>query len=481
MPILSSSPATTLLLILLACQTAAHGQGAPPAWQERHNQLVARLRALPEDAFGPAYRPLYHAALPWYERWGGRAPHTVDDWMVPPDDYAAELAEALEHGRNYFAENPGALLPLVFETKLPAGIAIYANYWLILPAGFPEPGRKFPLVINLHGTGWWAHPLSYVRPGRNPNAARRAFEVTPINEGGPWQIDFLNAYLDQLLAMLPIDRDHVYVGGHSLGAEATWEWAMDNPERFAAISPRSGMGEPFRASRLKNVPAWVIHGADDEVIASGYSDQMVIALQSCGASVRYSVLKGVAHNMPPDLDEEQVRDWYGRQTRSQAPPPADPRDALGLTPAGFSPWKIIASPGGRFWRSDPQETANDEAIRRAAQALFRKVHDRGELVDSPLQQERDLKARTMRIWLAVPKTLQPDLHADPTVVTVPPARFVSFYFRGESIKALAHLAIVAREAAAAGHQLQPGTVWITPLSLRPETATHVAEYRVEIE
>lgn len=470
-------------MILVSCQTVARGLGASASWQERHDQLVARLRALnpKEDAFGPAYQPLYHAALPWYERWGGRAPHAVDDWMVPPDDYAAELADALEHGRNYFAENPEALLPLSFETKLSTGRTISANYWVILPTGFPEHGRKFPLVISLHGTGWWGHAISYVRRARQSVAVRRAFGVTPINEGGPWQIDFLNAYLDQLLEMLPIDQDHVYVEGHSLGAMATWEWAMNNPERFAAISPRAGIGEPFRALRLKNVPAWVIHGANDPIIPSGCSDQMVLALQACGASVRYSVLKGVEHNMPPDLDEEQVLDWYLRQTRSHEPPPADPRDGLGLTPAGFSPWDIMASPGGRFWSSDPQGAKDDAAGLQAVHALFTKVHDLGEQVDSPLQLEMDLKNHTVRYRLAIPRTLQPSAPLAATAVEVPPAKYVRFYFRGETEKALAHLTTVVAEAEAAGHRLRSETVWITPLSLRYGTATHIAEFRIQIE
>jgi hypothetical protein len=66
-------------------------------------------------------------------------------------------------------------------------------------------------------------------------------------------------------------------------------------------------------------------------------------------------------------------------------------------------------------------------------------------------------------------------------VNVPPAQYVRFYFRGETGSALAHLATVVAEAAATGHRLQTETVWITPLSLRPETATHIAECRVKIE
>ncbi len=482
MPTPSTAPARIFLAILLSCRIAASALGAPASWQERHDRLVARLHALGkmEDAFGPAYQPLYHAALPWYESWGGREQHQVDDWMVPPDDYATELADALEHGRNYFAENPGALLPLVFNTKLSDGSVAKTNYWIILPTGFPERGGRFPLVVGLHGSGWLGHPLSFVRRARGPVTIRRAFSVTPIDAHGPWRIDFLNAYLDHLLAILPIDPDRVYVEGHSLGGMATWEWALNNPERFAAISPRAGIGEPYRASRLRNVPSWVIHGANDPVISTGYADQMVTALESLGASVRYSVLQGVEHNMPEDLDAEQVMDWYLRQTRNPAAPPPDPRDALGLTPAGFSPWEIIASPGGRYWTTDAQGTMTVDVVRGTEQTLFEKAHDLGELVDSPVMQERNLRTHATRFWLAAPRTL----HADPRIATttrvLPPARYVRFYFRGKPDGALEHLATVKAEVVAAGHHLQSDTVWIIPLSIWRESPSGIAEYRLEL-
>ena len=162
-----------LLLAALFCQVVAAGLAASTDWQVQHDQLVGRLRALVkiEGSFGAAYQPLYHAALPWYEEWGGNPQHPVDDWMMPPEQYATELAEALEHGRNYFAENPGALLPLVFEAQLPGGERMKTNYWIILPAGFTETGRRFPLIVGLHGSGWLGHKISFVRkPGlRRPD------------------------------------------------------------------------------------------------------------------------------------------------------------------------------------------------------------------------------------------------------------------------------------------------------------------------
>jgi pimeloyl-ACP methyl ester carboxylesterase len=423
---------------------------------------------------------MYHAALPWYEAWGGNPQHSVDDWMMPPEQYATELAGALEHGRNYFAENPGALLPLVFEVQLPGGGTMKTNFWIILPTGFAETGRRFPLIIGLHGSGWLGHKISFVRKPGKPASAGRAIEVTPIDEDGPWKIDFLNAYLDQLMKTLPVDEDRVYLEGHSLGAMATWEWALHNPERFAAISPRAGIGEPFRATRLKNVPAWVIHGANDEVVPRGYSDQMVVALQDCDARVRYSVLQGVEHNMPENLDEAQVVDWYLRQTRSHDPVLTDPLDGLGLNDAGFSPWETVARAAGSFWQSGPVDPSNLDAVRQAGQSFFKRAHDLGELVDAPTVQRRDLKANTASLWIATPRTLQRNPVADPTATILPSAQYVRFYGRGKTEKALAHVVKISAEVEAAGHRLS-GTVWITPLTIWQESATYVAEYRVELK
>ncbi|HEY4301393.1 MAG TPA: hypothetical protein VGM73_10990 [Candidatus Didemnitutus sp.] len=449
--------------------------------QARHDSLVTRLRALAPMAshWGPAWGAIYHAALPWYERWGGNPVHDVDDWMVPPETYADELASALEQGRNFLAENHGALIPLVFAAKLPDGRMVEANYWLTLPAGFPREGGSFPLVIGLHGSGWLGHKISFVRQARKDPAGGRAFTVTPIDEAGPWQVDFLNAYLDDLQRLLPVDPDRVYLEGHSLGAMATWEWALNNPERFAAISPRAGRGEPYRASRLRNVPAWVIHGERDETVFTGFSDQMVGALEACGGRVRYTVLPGVEHNMPDDLDEGQVVDWYLRQTRSHESVPADSRDHLGLGATGFSPWEIVSVPAAIGWKSDAVPRADRDASLLAVRRLFDHVHALGERVDAPVVMQLDPKTNQTRFWLPKPKSL----HARPpdtTAAAIPATRALRFYFRGPTSDALAHLARVTSEAEAAGHHVR-SDVWITPLSLWPDTPGYVAEYRVEVD
>jgi hypothetical protein len=183
--------------------------------------------------------------------------------------------------------------------------------------------------------------------------------------------------------------------------------------------------------------------------------------------------------MPEDLDESQVVDWYLQQTRSQEPAPADPRDQLGITAAGFSAWEIVTLPGGNFWASDSVARSDREALGKATGALFRQAHERHEIVDAPIQQRLDRTTDTLTLWLSSPKSLRTAGSDPPTTRARPSTRYLRFYFRGETRQALAHLARITREVEAAGHRLSQ-EVWITPLSLWPDTATYVAEYRVEL-
>jgi hypothetical protein len=306
------------------------------------------------------------------------------------------------------------------------------------------------------------------------------FSVTPIDEAGPWQVDFLNAYLDELESILPVDQDRVYLEGHSLGAMATWEWSLDNPERFAAISPRDGVGEPYRAIRLRNVPAWVIHGGKDDVIYPGYAEEMISAIRATGGTARYSLLPEAPHNVPADFDQASVVTWYLEHTRSHRPPPPDPRDALGLNDAGFSQWVVLTAPAGEYWRSAPVEEPDGVwEVRKDELPLFRKIQDRGLLVDEPIRQVFGPGRSRATLWLEVPPALAPQAASDSSVVHVDARKAARFYFRGTYRDGLAHADLIAPQVAASGRTFS-GTVWVTPLSLWQNSPRGIAEYSVEL-
>ncbi|HZZ56478.1 MAG TPA: prolyl oligopeptidase family serine peptidase [Opitutaceae bacterium] len=454
------------------------------AWRTQRDALVERFRNLAghEDEFGPAWQPIYRDARPWYELWGGQSRHEVDSWMMPPDAYGAELAGDWEHHRNLFAEDPRANIPLVFTTRLSDGTVMSTNYWLDLPTGFPAAGRRWPLIVGLHGSGWLGHPISFVAGRRDAKGPVRTFSVTPIDMKGPWKIEFLNKFLDHLLAILPVDPDRVYAEGHSLGGMATWIWAEDNPERFAAISPRAGIGEMYRAVRLMHVPAWPIHGAEDPVVPRLFDEQMVSALQNLGAPVRYTVLAGVQHNMPADLDEEQVIDWYLRQTRYHGPAPADPRDGLQIGPDGSSPWTVVHARARRYFVSRNFRNADWDGERAVVGELGEMIHAAGLTADAELEEVVSLATGDGRFRMPVPSNLRTDTPPPAASRLVPAQTYVRFVFRGPRAEGLKHLRQVADEAKAAGHpSAAAGEAVIVPLTIWRDNPDSLAEYRIPVE
>jgi pimeloyl-ACP methyl ester carboxylesterase len=102
----------------------------------------------------------------------------------------------------------------------------------------------------------------------------------------------LDALLEHAARRHRIDPDRVYVTGLSMGGYGTWALAIAFPTRFAAIVPVCGGGEPERAYRIAHLPAWVFHGALDEIVPLSESEAMVAAL--CRALAAVAVVFALA-------------------------------------------------------------------------------------------------------------------------------------------------------------------------------------------
>ena len=159
-----------------------------------------------------------------------------------------------------------------------------AAYLLYLPEGYgAEPDRRWPLILFLHGRGESGSNLDRVK---RHGLARRldeglelpAIVVSPqCPAGGWWTTDVLSALLDEVSEQYAVDADRVYVTGLSMGGYGTWALARRYPDRFAAIAPVCGGGDPARACTIRHVPVWAFHGAKDDVVAFEKSEEMVAA------------------------------------------------------------------------------------------------------------------------------------------------------------------------------------------------------------
>jgi predicted peptidase len=179
---------------------------------------------------------------------------------------------------------------------------VNTNFLLFLPKNFGQEKQKWPLIIFLHGSGARGNDLEKVKVDGPPKIVEQQpdFPFIVVSPQAPtgtgWFPEVLNALLDELIERLPIDQDRIYLTGLSLGGHGTWSFAQEYPDRFAAIAPVCGTGDPDRACVLKNLPVWAFHGAKDEVVPLKTQERMVNALKECGGDVKFTVYPDAGHD-----------------------------------------------------------------------------------------------------------------------------------------------------------------------------------------
>jgi len=200
------------------------------------------------------------------------------------------------------------------------------RYQVFVPAASHGAGRR-PIVLFLHGSGergsdGWRQTESGLGPYLREHAADfPALVVLPqVPEDEQWMginARMALAALDAASAEFDADPSRTYVTGMSMGGYGTWEVALLQPERFAALVPICGAlhspradyeqlyvsavaGESDRyhalATRLRQVPVWMFHGALDDQVPPTDDRKLYKAARLVGAPFRYSEYPDGNHN-----------------------------------------------------------------------------------------------------------------------------------------------------------------------------------------
>ena len=213
-------------------------------------------------------------------------------------------------------------------------VEVKLNYLLFLPKDYgKEQGRKWPVIMFLHGAGERGDDLEKVKIHGPPKIVegRPDFPFIVVSPQCPadkwWDPQELVALLDEVLANYDADPDRVYLTGLSLGGYGTWSTAIAYPDRFAAIAPVCGGGNPRQVRRIKDMPVWVFHGEEDEAVPIARSEEMVNALQQAGAAaVKFTRYPGVGHDSwVPAYNDQALYDWFLRHRRGAQPTRESPR------------------------------------------------------------------------------------------------------------------------------------------------------------
>jgi len=199
------------------------------------------------------------------------------------------------------------------------------NYLLYLPPGYDKADKPFPLILFLHGAGERGDDLAQVKKHGPPKivARKKDFPFIVVSPQAParggWRTDRLLALLDDVEKQYKVDKDRVYLTGLSMGGYGTWRLAAEAPERFAAIAPICGGGDPKTAEKLKGLPIWVFHGAKDRAVPLKRSEDMVAALKKAGHEVKFTVYPDAGHDSwTATYDNPELYKWFLEHKRRAA-------------------------------------------------------------------------------------------------------------------------------------------------------------------
>jgi predicted peptidase len=90
-----------------------------------------------------------------------------------------------------------------------------------------------------------------------------------------------------------VDPKKVAVTGYSMGGDGTWFIGGRHQDLFTAAIPVEG--EPPEKDVEWQIPVYVIHSTDDEIIPFGPVEEHIKRLKDQGVSVELNVVKGLTH------------------------------------------------------------------------------------------------------------------------------------------------------------------------------------------
>ena len=248
-------------------------------------------------------------------------------WLheTAPGTRAVERTGSRNHNARWIHElkrKTGNLTPLDYLIHVP-------------PAAEQDKSKKWPTILFLHGAGSdqgtdlslvYAPYIKAELPAYGKGKEEFPFIIVapqcPANDWWGNNCAALDDFFATVAAKYPIDANRVYLTGQSMGGYGSWRWAIEHPDRFAAVVPLCGGGDPRDVERLKDVPVWVFHGAKDTLVPVERSYEMVEALRKVHGRVRLTVFPEGHHWILERVYRtDELYPWLLRQVRGKPDQP----------------------------------------------------------------------------------------------------------------------------------------------------------------
>ena len=197
------------------------------------------------------------------------------------------------------------------------------QYLLFLPSGYEKSTHAWPLILYLHGGSLRGDDIARMKKlglsGKVETDPDFPFIVVSPQcpPGEIWtDVDALGAIVDEVERTHRVDRDRIYVTGHSMGGRGALYVAFKMPERFAAvialapISPITAWAE-----KLAAVPLWLFYGPNDQFTRVQEVEELVHAIEAHGGHPQFTVLPGRDHYILDIYDRSDLYKWLAEQKR----------------------------------------------------------------------------------------------------------------------------------------------------------------------
>lgn len=204
------------------------------------------------------------------------------------------------------------------------------TYCLFVPDSY-DPWRPTPLLVGLHGGGAGGKDRDAVVGSgesamnfyQHDAAKRGVIVVCPTALAAPWREEvndgFLLAVVEEAAHLFNIDRNRIYLTGHSMGGYGTWHFGPKYAHLWAAIAPMAGGGRPdLGVLEDTKTGVYVYHGADDNVVGAGADREVAEEMRRRGMDFVYAEIPGAGHGFPDTVAQEM---WAYFEVRRLAAAP----------------------------------------------------------------------------------------------------------------------------------------------------------------
>lgn len=203
---------------------------------------------------------------------------------------------------------------------------IKAVYTLLVPKDY-DATRPYPLVIGLHGGGPGGKERDkVVGSGRaamqkyGRESARRGWiAACPTAVVAGWgsksNRELVTTLIEELGILYNVDRNRIYLVGHSMGGYGTFALGPAFAETWAAIAPMSGGGGGGSMKKLMDTGTgiYIYHSADDNVCGVGGSRGPAERLRSLEADFVYTEVNGAGHGIARGVIRD-IFDYFAVRT-----------------------------------------------------------------------------------------------------------------------------------------------------------------------